>query len=270
MDRTIREPVIPEEFRMSVAPMDASLWIRRFHPAPAGAPRLVCFPHAGGSASFYYPVSQALEGRADVLAVQYPGRQDRRAEPSPDSIEGLVDGLYPALRTLLDGPTAFFGHSMGAIIAFEVSRRLAAQEGFSPTVLFASGRRAPSSVRDEHVHELDDAGVVREMQQLSGTDSRLLADEEVLQMIMPAIRTDYKAIETYRCAPDVTVGAPIVVLTGDDDPKTTLDEARAWQAHTTGSFDLKVFPGGHFFLVQQAAAVIGTVRDQLLGAGVRG
>ncbi|HEV2634115.1 MAG TPA: alpha/beta fold hydrolase [Actinocrinis sp.] len=255
---------------MTVPPMDASLWMRRFHPAPAGAPRLVCFPHAGGSASFYYPVSQALAGKVDVLAIQYPGRQDRRSEPSPDSVDALVDGLYPALKTVLGGPTAFFGHSMGAILAFEVSRRLAEHDGFSPSVLFASGRRAPSSTRDENVHELDDAGVVREMQQLSGTDARLLADEEVLRMIMPAIRTDYKAIETYRCAPGVTVDAPVLVLTGDEDPKTTLAEARAWQGHTTGAFDLKVYPGGHFFLVQQAGAVIDTVRDRLLGAGVRG
>ena len=97
-------------------------WIRGFHPGADGAPRLVCFPHAGGSATFYFPLSRALAPSMEVLAVQYPGRQDRRAEPCIDSIDGLADEIVDALRPLTDRPMALFGHSMGAVLAYETAR----------------------------------------------------------------------------------------------------------------------------------------------------
>ncbi|RDG39992.1 thioesterase II family protein [Streptomyces corynorhini] len=242
---------------------EESLWARCFHPAPDRTAQLFCFPHAGGSASFYFPVSAQLSSVAEVFSVQYPGRQDRRKETSPDDIGTMADQVYAALRGRLGTrPTVFFGHSMGATLAFEVARRFEA-DGGGPAHLFASGRRAPSRTRDEAVHLRSDDGIVDELKALSGTDTALLGDEEILRMILPAVRTDYRAIETYRCEPDVTVRAPITVLTGDSDPKTSLDEAEAWRGHTTGAFDLKVFPGGHFYLSAQAPAVIGVLRHQL-------
>ncbi|UJW29729.1 alpha/beta fold hydrolase [Saccharothrix sp. AJ9571] len=244
---------------------ESSSWIRRFHPAPDAPARLVCFPHAGGSASFYFPVSQALSGSLDVLNLQYPGRQDRRHEPLIDDIAELADELTGVLRPWLDRPVAFFGHSMGAILAFEVALRLEREAGPRPVRLFASGRRAPSTHRDETVHQRDDEGVLAEMKLMSGTDARLLGDDEVLRMIMPAIRGDYRAIETYRAQPDSVVNCPIDVLVGDDDPKTTVDEARAWQEHTTGGFDLRVFTGGHFFLAHHQQEINALIRDRVAG-----
>jgi surfactin synthase thioesterase subunit len=241
----------------------SSLWLRRFHPVPDSRQQLVCFPHAGGSASFYFPVSAQLSPMAEVLAVQYPGRQDRRAESSPSDIATLADQVYEAVGDeLRHRPTTFFGHSMGAVLAFEVARRLQA-DGGGVAHLFASGRRAPSRHRDENVHQRDDDGIVAELKLLSGTDAALLGDEELLRMILPAIRSDYTAIETYRCAPGVTIDAPITALTGDADPKTSLDEAEDWRGHTTGAFDLRVFPGGHFYLSSQAPAVLSLLREHL-------
>src|SRR5215203_6385281 len=109
---------------------EESLWARCFHPAPDAPAQLVCFPHAGGSASFYFPVSAQLSPTAEVFALQYPGRQDRRKESSPDDLATLADQVYEALRPRLkDRPTTFFGHSMGATLAFEVARRLEADGG---------------------------------------------------------------------------------------------------------------------------------------------
>lgn len=249
---------------MTATTTEEGLWVRCFHPAPARTAQLVCFPHAGGSASFYFPVSEQLSEVAEVFAVQYPGRQDRRKETSPDDLGTLADQVHDALRpTLRSGrPTVFFGHSMGATLAFEVTRRLEA-DGGELAHLFASGRRAPSTTRDEQVHTLTDEGVVEELTLLAGTDTAMLGDEEILRMILPAIRSDYTAIETYRCAPDVTVAAPVTVLTGEDDPKTSLDEAKAWEGHTTGAFDLHVRPGGHFFLGSDAPAIIAMLRERL-------
>jgi surfactin synthase thioesterase subunit len=249
------------------AQREDSVWIRRFHPAPDRRARLVCLPHAGGSASFYFPVSQALSPVADVLTVQYPGRQDRRHDPLIESIGEYADTIATELKPWLDLPVVFFGHSMGAVLAFEVARRLeAADADFAPVALFASGRRAPSRYRDEKVHRRDDDGVVQEMKVLSGTDSRILGDEEILRMAMPAIRGDYKAIETYRAEPGARVRAPITVLTGDNDPRTSLDEAEAWRSHTTGTFDIQVFPGGHFFLAGHQEKIMSLVSAALTGA----
>lgn len=246
---------------MTTAP-STDLWVRRYHPAPDASTRLVCFPHAGGSASFYFPVSAALNGVADVAALQYPGRQDRHTEKGIDSIAELADRAHEALRPCSDRPLVFFGHSMGAVLAFEVALRFE-RDGQGPVHVFASGRRAPSTYRPEDVHLRDDDGIIAEMRKLSGTDPRVLGNDEVLRMVLPAIRSDYTAIEKYRADPGATIAAPITVLTGDADPRTTLDEARAWEQHTTGGFDLKVFPGGHFYLTEHATEVIEVIRERL-------
>jgi surfactin synthase thioesterase subunit len=235
-----------------------SVWIRQFHPAPTAATRLVCLPHAGGSASFFFPVSKALAPGVDVLAVQYPGRQDRRHEKCVETIPELADALLPELLPYTDRPLALFGHSMGASLAFEVALRLE-QKGVVPAAVFPSGRRAPSRHRDETVHLSDDDGLIAEMRSLSGTDSQLLGDEEILRMILPAIRSDYKAAETYRYTPGPRLAAPIHAHVGDNDPKATVEEVRAWGEHTTGDFDLQIYPGGHFYLNSHAPRVIAAI-----------
>ncbi len=232
-----------------------TLWFRRYRPARNAGARLVCFPHAGGSAPFFLPVAAALAPRVDVVAIQPPGRQDRRGEPPIDDLAVLADRIDQILRQQPQLPVSFFGHSMGAIVAFEVALRMEA-DGRGPDRLFASGRRAPSSWRDEQVHLLDDAGILGEVRKLNGTASSLLGDDELMRAALPALRADYRAIETYRCAPGTTVTCPITALTGDSDPKTTLEEAGAWAQHTSGTFDLQVFTGGHFFLTDHTDEIM--------------
>ncbi|WP_037824320.1 thioesterase II family protein [Streptomyces sp. NRRL B-1347] len=239
-----------------------SAWVRRFHPAPETGARVVCFPHAGGSATYYFPFSAALSPAADVLAVQYPGRQDRLQEPCITDISTLADRLADELAGLADRPLTFFGHSMGATVAFEVARRLEAR-GVILHGLFASGRRAPSRQRDEHVHLRDDQGLVEELRRLSGTDAELLADEAVLAMVLPAMRGDYRAIETYRYRPGPPLNCPVLALTGDSDPLVDAAEARAWAQHTVAPFRLRVFPGGHFFLGDHTESVVREITDHL-------
>ncbi|WP_328646936.1 alpha/beta fold hydrolase [Amycolatopsis sp. NBC_00348] len=230
-------------------------WIRRFHDATGSTARLVCFPYAGGSASFFHPVSARFSPGTDVVALQYPGRQDRRREACVEDIGELADQLAEALAALSAKPTVFFGHSMGAVLAFETAYRLERAGANAPATVVASGRRAPSTRRDERVHERDDQGLIAELRRLDGTDSAVFGHEELLQLALPAIRGDYTAIETYRCEPGRRIAAPIAVLTGEDDPKTTRPEAEAWREHTSGTFTLRVFPGGHFFLADHQAGV---------------
>ncbi|MFI9639182.1 thioesterase II family protein [Micromonospora sp. NPDC051925] len=240
-------------------------WVRRFHPAPDCAARLVCLPHAGGSASFFHPVSRALAPAVEVLAMQYPGRQDRRHEAAVDNVPDLADQILDALRHLDDRPLALFGHSMGAVLGYEVALRMRDAGLPPPAHLFVSGRRAPSRYRPDGVHHLPDAQLVAELQTLSGTEPTILADPEVLEMILPAVRSDYRAVETYRHDPDRRLDCPVTVLVGDSDPRVSVDEARAWDEHTTGPIELRVLPGGHFFLVDRSVDVIAILRQELVG-----
>lgn len=236
----------------------ADLWIRRYHPAPDARSRLVCLAHAGGAASYFFPVSRTLSPDIEVLAVQYPGRQDRRTEPFVETIDALADQVTAVLGDSTDRPIALFGHSMGAILGFEVARRLEAA-GVTPEALFVSGRRAPSTHRGETVHLRDDAGILAEVKSLSGTDARVMDDDELVRMALPAIRNDYKAIETYAYRSGPKLGCPIHAMVGEADPKASVDEVRAWGEHTDAGFELDVFPGGHFYLDKHATAVLNKI-----------
>ncbi|MBC6450938.1 thioesterase II family protein [Actinokineospora xionganensis] len=239
------------------------LWVRRFHPAPAAAHQLVCLPHAGGSASYYFPMSKALSPDVDVLAVQYPGRQDRVAEPLVDSVHELADRLADVIAPRADRPLTLFGHSMGAAVAFELASRLQAR-GITAHRLLVSGRRAASLVREgERVHEADDAGVIAAMKRLGGVDTALLAEPGLVELILPSVRNDFRAVETYRPRSAPVLDAPIVAFCGDDDPTTSVEEAQGWASHTGGGFSLEVYSGGHFFLNEHMGAVVERVRVEL-------
>lgn len=224
-------------------------WIRRLGPESPGAPRLVAFPHAGGSANVYLPLARILSPEMDVFGVQYPGRQDRMAEKLIDNVPELAEQIFHRLVTWTQHPLVLFGHSMGAIVAFEVARRLE-QFGTVPLAgLVVSGRRAPSIQRDDDdVHLRDDRGVIAEIRSLDGTDQAFLQDEELLQMILPVVRNDYKTIETYRYQPGPKLRCPLTALLGEADPKAGFEESMGWRDHASGLFHLRSFPGGHFYL----------------------
>ncbi|GLY35089.1 thioesterase [Amycolatopsis sp. NBRC 101858] len=232
-------------------------WLKRFHPAAPGAPRLVCFPHAGGAASAFHPLSAVLAPAVDVLAVQYPGRQERHAEPLVDDLFVLADRLADVLAAEVSGPVVFFGHSMGASLAFEVARRL------GPAGLVVSGRRAPSSFPGGPVPERSDDELLADVRRIGGTDPRVLAHPELLRVVLPVLRNDYRAAESYHHRPGPDVECPVLALFGDSDPRVTEAEARRWGEHTSGPFELKAFPGGHFYLNDNLEEVGGLIGERL-------
>ncbi|MFJ3880947.1 thioesterase II family protein [Streptomyces sp. NPDC090077] len=246
-----------------------SPWIRRFHPPavrPGTAlPVLVVLPHAGGSASFYFPFSRDLAAHAEVLTVQYPGRQERFGEPIPDTIAGLADGVERALEPWRGRPLVLFGHSMGAMVAYELARRLEAA-GETPRGLIVSGRRSPLITREEgDLHAQDDDTLLARVHSLSGTDPALLADPDFRALILPALRSDYRAVETWRHVPGAPLRTPVSVLGGESDPRASVAEAMAWRDVAGAGFGFRGFPGGHFYLVEQHAAVVRAVAEDLSG-----
>ncbi|MER7519742.1 alpha/beta fold hydrolase [Streptomyces sp. NPDC126499] len=242
--------------------VDSDVWIRRFHPSAAGDSEripLVCFPHAGGSAGYFHGLSRLLDpAGVEVLAVQYPGRQDRRGEAPMEDVREIAAAVVAAIAPWTERRPAYFGHSMGAVVAFEAARLS------EPSVLFASGRRAPSTHRAEAFHLLDDDALIAETERLSGVSSELLADPEMRELVLPPLRADYRAIETYRPEPDAVVRVPIEVIVGDRDPRVSEEEARAWRAHTTGQFGCTVVPGGgHFYLADRGEELAALITGRL-------
>lgn len=240
----------------------ASGWVRRFFPAEYAQTRVVCLPHAGGSASYYRPLVRALPPSVDAIVVQYPGRQERYAEALVDSVDELANRVVEELRHWSDRPLAIFGHSMGATVAFEVALRLQ-RTGTPPVGLFASGRRAPSRPWDERLHLCGDDELLAQVRRLSGTDSELLDSAEMMRLALPALRADYRAVETYQYQPGPPLACPIVALVGADDPHVSVAEIDAWRAHTRMSYEVEVFQGGHFYLAEHTSAVATTIATHL-------
>jgi surfactin synthase thioesterase subunit len=244
----------------------AGRWLRRFHPAPQAKVRLVCCPHAGGAASAYFPASAGLGPDIEVLAVQYPGRQDRMREPLLDTAQELADGVVEALRAVGEDATAdavprlaFFGHSLGASVAYEAARRVEAAGG-APAVLFASGRRSPSTPHAGRNHLLGDDELVDMVAALGGSDPRVFEHEELVRAILPSLRSDYKAADTYSWVPGPRLRCPVHVLVGDQDSRVTEGHAAAWAELTDGGCEVHRFPGGHFYLNEVLGDVLELIR----------
>lgn len=253
---------------MAASKSGGGRWIRGYSRVPGGVP-LFCFPHAGGAASYFRPWASSLAPGVEVLAVQYPGREDRVAEPCVTSIPDLADQIHAALGPSLSGTFAFFGHSMGAILAFEVARRTTRAEGRGPVHLFVSGRPAPPRRRDRNLHKAGAPALIAELRSLGATDPRILQDNEALELILPMMRADYMASETYHFEPGQPLSCDITAMTGDRDLKNTTEDATAWSAHTTGGFDVRVYPGGHFYLDDCRALVLETIASSLAASTAR-
>ncbi len=237
--------------------MTARAALRCHDPRPGAAVRVVCFPHAGGTATFFGRWAAALPDHVELLAVQYPGREDRLHEPLADSVAELVSGLVAPLTSRLDGSRCVvFGHSLGAVVGYEVARELLRRGHPGPDRLVVSGRHAPDEHRASTVHLRDDDGVADELRRLGGTDAGVLGIPELWELVLPAIRGDFRLAADYRHGSGPALACPVSAVIGDADPEVDATAAARWAHHTSGPFDLTVLPGDHFYLVPQRSAVL--------------
>jgi pyochelin biosynthesis protein PchC len=223
-------------------------WLRSFRTVTHATARLLVFPHAGGSASFYRGWVDDLPATVDVRVVQYPGREDRIHDPFASDLHELASGIAAALTPLVDVPVALFGHSMGAVVAYEVALRLE-RERTARLHLFVSGRRAPQSRLGGSVHRQDEERLIAELARLGGTATTALQNAELRALVLPSVRDDYRLIETYEPRAGELLNCSITACLGDRDPEADVDEMRAWKERTRASFELRVFPGDHFYFL---------------------
>lgn len=232
---------------------------------PGARLRLFCFPYAGGSAAVYRDWHTLVPGEIEVAAVNLPGRGARFKEPPLDRAEVLVESLAEELGPHMEPPFAFFGHSMGALIAFELTRLLRREGRRLPERLLVSGRRAPHLPdEDPPIHGLPDAELMEELRQLNGTPEEVLAHPELMELFLPVLRADFAVCEEYRYREEPPLDLPISAFGGVDDPDVERSHVLGWREQTRGGFRLRMFPGGHFFLNDHRDALVRAVVLDLL------
>ena len=250
--------------RVAYQPASTS-WLSGPPPSANARLRLFCFPYAGGGASAYRTWAQDLPAGVDICPVQLPGRESRLLEQPYTRIGDLIHTLLDVLWPYFDRPFAFFGHSLGALICFELARQLRQQRGLSPVHLFVSGRRAPQLVDpDRPIHGLLEAEFVEELRRLGGTPEAVLQDADMLQLILPVLRADFAMCETYAYAGWDPLDCPITALGGWQDPKARCDELAAWHEQTQAGFRLQMFPGDHFYLRSAHDLLLETLAQELV------
>jgi medium-chain acyl-[acyl-carrier-protein] hydrolase len=232
-------------------------WLVSYGSSPRARVRLFCFPYAGGAAHLFHQWPQRLPEGVEVCAVQPPGRGGHLREQPFASLKELVAAAAPSLLPFMDRPFAFYGHSMGALTGYELARRLREEGRPEPLHLFVSGCRAPqlSHTRDI-TYNLPDPEFVEELRRLKVTPAEVLEHEELLHLMLPLLRADFAATQTYTYAEGLRLGCPLTAVGGLEGEEVTREHLVPWREMTTGAFSLHMLPGDHFFLH--------TSRDMLL------
>jgi medium-chain acyl-[acyl-carrier-protein] hydrolase len=232
-------------------------WVSIPQPNSKAKIRLFCFPYAGGGATAFYAWRKQLPIEIELCLVHLPGRETRLKEPLFTDLAQLVTASASELLPYLDRPFAFFGHSMGALVAFEMSRHLGLREHTLPDHLFISGHRAPH-LPDyfPSLRNLSDNEFIKRLRHLGGTPEAVFKDRELLDIFMPILRADFAILETYQHDSGPPLACPITAFGGLCDPRANCIEIEAWREHTTKGFRSYFFTGGHFFLSQHQSALL--------------
>ncbi|MCJ0874451.1 thioesterase II family protein [Streptomyces sp. AP-93] len=237
-------------------------WFRRYAPRPDAPCRVICFGPAGGSPAFFLEWARSGPPELEVLACVLPGREARAAEPPATDLSVLADEVAAAVRPLMDRRTVLFGHSMGAVLAWETTRRLEAAGGPSPAGLVVSGCSSPEPAGAPAARgdgEPDDQELAAWLVELGGTPEELLADPEARAVILAAFRSDLALLASHRPQPAPRVRTPLRVLVGEDDPTVLAADAERWSGATERFAGVRAFPGGHFYLIGRSLGVIAEV-----------
>jgi medium-chain acyl-[acyl-carrier-protein] hydrolase len=243
-------------------------WLSCYKPNPAAKLRLFCFPYAGSGALIYRNWSRSLPAHVEVCPVQLPGRGSRQRETPFIRMDQLVKATLREMRPYLDKPFAFFGHSMGAIIGFEMARLLRRDDATLPVHLFVSGRSGPPVRKPTtQTYNLPDAAFMEELQRLKGTPAEVLEHPELMQVLIPLIRADFELIQTYTYSDEPPLNIFLTAIGGLQD-EITREELEGWRAETTSAFSLRMLSGDHFYLTTNQQLLLPILAQELSRNGL--
>lgn len=241
-----------------------SKWVTCPRPNPSARLRLFCLPFAGGGASAYRLWAAGLPSWVEVCPIQLPGREDRYREPAFTSLIGLSRAVSREVMPYLDKAFAIFGHSMGAVTAFEVARALRHAEAPAPRALFLAAYPAPHvPLGRAPIHQLPDRDFIEEMRRLQGTPAAVLENAELMDFMLPILRVDFQACDTYACALEPPLDCPFFMYGGTDDNEVAPPSLEHWRDQTSGAFTLQVLPGTHFFVQSHRDLLLADIARQL-------
>jgi medium-chain acyl-[acyl-carrier-protein] hydrolase len=247
----------------------ANLWLSNIRPNSSAPTRMFCVPYAGGGAHVFQGWPDILPSSIEVWAVNLPGRGKRLMETPFLNLPSLVAALMGDLSPLLDKPFVLFGHSMGALICYEIVRSLKRATGPMPMHLFVSACFAPHLPDPNPIHHLADEEFVSALCRLGGMPKEVLQNQELMELILPSLRADFTATETYVCDDEPPLPNAISVFGGWRDPLTTQESLEAWRIHTTGYFSMRMFPGDHFFIHSAERVLLDLIVSELRQSACR-
>jgi medium-chain acyl-[acyl-carrier-protein] hydrolase len=239
-------------------------WIERTRSRAAPRFRLFCFPYAGGSAAIFREWADELALNVEVCAIRLPGRERRFSEPALRRAEDVVESLIPILQHLLDMPFVMFGYSMGALLAYEVARAILTTSAVEPRALFASAHRAPHlPMRRRNWYDLPRDELIAEVKALNGTPAEVFQHDDLVELVLPMLRSDLELVETYKSPAGPVLSCPVIAMGGSDDRDVSPEELAGWASATTGPFKSMMFDGDHFFINSARTSFLHAVRREL-------
>jgi medium-chain acyl-[acyl-carrier-protein] hydrolase len=248
-----------------VSDKSSNKWCIFPRPNPAATLRLFCFHYAGGSAQAFHGWPGRLPPSVEMGAIQLPGRGHRLSEPHIRRLLPLSRIVAQELLPYLDKPFVFFGHSMGALLCFETSRSLRYENRRQPAHLFVSATKAPHRrILEESLSGLPKSELVKKLREFNGIPVEVLQNDELLDLILPTIRADFELCETYEYHPESLLECPMTIYGGLEDHTVEAERLAAWREMTVGACEIRMFPGGHFYLNNSEAIFLQTFAGDLL------
>ena len=242
-----------------------TFWFKNINSNPEAKIRLFCFHHAGGGASVFKPWLQHLPKEVEMCPILLPGRETRIKEKPYTSMERLLSRLSYEIEPFLDKPCAFFGHSMGSTISYELTRYLLKWEKPTPIQLFLSGRRAPHMPSNKpKISELPHDEFLEELREHGGTPEEVFESEELLEFVLPILRNDYRLLEHHEHIPGPPINIPITAFGGTEDNDVPIETIKGWEKYTSSNFNFELFPGGHFYIKSPNTKLVSRIGDHLL------
>ena len=234
-------------------------------PNPAADRRLFIFPYAGGSPSAFINWLDALPGNVETFIAHYPGRGSRFNDPPIRDFDSLVGSLLQTIQPLTEKPFAFFGHSMGGLVAFELARQVRGGNLHAPRILFVSACGAPQMPDPNHpIHSLPDSEFLQSLNRLNGVPAEVLQNLEMMQLLTPMLRADFAVAETYRFNPgSPPLDCPIIAFGGTEDPRVSRERIEGWAVQTNSRFEIINLPGDHFFVNTAKDSILQSVSGEI-------